>query len=146
MEPPGLVVPVQEEIDVATEPMEDLLQGEEQKQKPSTLPPLLEPQENGNATNATEDPQSTTLGPAAAPATDIAEQNEPAQGASAARAEHNGSPIPTAGTTTTTPHTPATPTGKPRPTLQGTLIGLFVAIDPATQWYVYGRAGGRRDM
>lgn len=144
MEPLGLSESFEEGTGVVTESMEDLPEGEEQENQATTLPTLLKPQENGDATDAAQDPHNTTLEPAVVPATNITEHNEPAPGASASRAEHDRSPIPTAGTTTT-PHTPATHTGKPRPNLQGTLIGLFVAIDPVTQRYVYGRAGDRRD-
>jgi hypothetical protein len=146
MDPPGPPEPVQDGIEVAAEPMEGAVLAEEQKKEPSTLPPLAEPQTDGSgaAAPAAEDLQDIAIEPAAAaPTTDGAEHDQPALGADVARVE---TPTPaTTSTTTPIPTTPATPVGKPRPILQGSLIGLFVAIDPATQRYVCDRMGENRN-
>ena len=142
MEPSAAAGPVEDGLKPAAEPMEQVRPAEEQQKKPSTLPPLPTPQDDGSAAaaaaNVAEDELQDTILEPAAPADAVGQDKSVTDNGATAREEQNWTPIPTASTTTTTPvpHTPATPTGKPRPILQGTLIGLFVAIDPAMQRYV----------
>lgn len=141
--------PVQDGAEPLNDAMEEEVRPAEETQEreqdtPSTLPPPPPaPQDAAAVAASSEVMQEATIEPAIAPVTsppvgpDNAVGPTTSDGAAAEREEQNATPVPASTTISTpTPTTPVTPTPKPRPVLQGTLIGLFVAIDPATQRYV----------